>query len=154
MFSNCGRASSYQKSWTNATPRLKLARTDGEHDTGNDTVPKCSPGGGTSAPGPAAPAVSGERAMQTRNAIQTDARVLMAWILSIRPMQGAGPGGAHIPGPRSHNAGLTPIGGENFCGLLHFVLRRIYGVQGGSVDLGNGALDRPLHTRFGAELGV
>src|SRR5271155_2584229 len=43
--SNCGRASSYQKSWSSATPRLKGARTDAEQDTENDTSPSLSPGG-------------------------------------------------------------------------------------------------------------
>src|ERR1700733_2701052 len=50
--SNCGWASSYQKSWSNATPRLKGARTDAEQDTGKDTSPSRSPGGGAAgAPG-------------------------------------------------------------------------------------------------------
>src|SRR6202165_159968 len=41
--SNCGCASSYQKSCSNATPRLKGVRTDGEHETAKDTFPSCSP---------------------------------------------------------------------------------------------------------------
>src|SRR5579863_5061893 len=45
MRSNCGRASSYQKSWSNATPRLKGARTDAEQDTEKDTSPRRSPVG-------------------------------------------------------------------------------------------------------------
>src|SRR5580658_826074 len=45
MRSNCGWASSYQKSWSNATPRLKGARTDAEQDTEKDTSPSRSPGG-------------------------------------------------------------------------------------------------------------
>ena len=80
IFSNCGRASSYQKSWSNATPRLKLARTAGEHETGNDTVPRRSPATGvvgSLASRLAAPAASGSRAMQTRKDIQTDVRNLM-----------------------------------------------------------------------------
>src|ERR1700683_496579 len=36
---------------------------------------------------------------------------------------------------------LAPIGGEKFSGLLDFVLRRVYGEQGGSIDLRNSALD-------------
>src|SRR5579863_3099026 len=43
--SNCGRASSYQKSWSKATPRLKGARTDAEQDTEKDTSPSFSPAG-------------------------------------------------------------------------------------------------------------
>src|SRR5258707_2140854 len=45
ILSNCGCASSYQKSCSNATPRLKGARTDGEQDTEKDTLPKRSTGG-------------------------------------------------------------------------------------------------------------
>jgi hypothetical protein len=92
IFSNCGRASSYQKSWSSATPRLKLARTGGEQDTGNDTAPKCSPtadAGESPAACVPAPAGSGSRAMQTQKDIQTEVRIFMARILSIRRTRGA-----------------------------------------------------------------
>src|ERR1700728_705513 len=50
--SNCGWASSYQKSWSTATPRVQGAPTDAEQDTGKDTSPSRSPGGGAAgAPG-------------------------------------------------------------------------------------------------------
>jgi hypothetical protein len=42
ILSNCGAASSYQKSCSNATPRLNAALACGEQDTANDTVPRCS----------------------------------------------------------------------------------------------------------------
>src|SRR5579862_101253 len=46
MRSNCGPASSYQKSWSRATPRLKEAWTSGEQDIAKDTVPSFSSGEG------------------------------------------------------------------------------------------------------------
>src|ERR1700722_18800169 len=85
IFSNCGRASSYQKSWSNATPRLKLVCTDGEQETGNDNVPKCSSWADAAepvAPCAAALAASGSAAMQTRKAIQTEVCIFMQRILS------------------------------------------------------------------------
>src|ERR1700693_6177367 len=39
---NWGLASSYQKSCSSATPRLKLARTEGAQEVGNATVPRLS----------------------------------------------------------------------------------------------------------------
>ena len=87
IFSNCGRASSYQKSCSNATPRLKLARTDGEQDTGNDTVPRCSSvtaAGDSPASALPAGATKGSSAMQTLKETQIEVRMLMARILSIR----------------------------------------------------------------------
>jgi hypothetical protein len=45
MRSNCTRASSYQKSCSNATPRSKGFCTLAAHETGKSTVPSRSPAG-------------------------------------------------------------------------------------------------------------
>src|SRR5580658_1847736 len=78
MRSNCGWASSYQKSWSNATPRLKGARTDAEQDTEKDTSPSRSPGGAAvrvaGATGAAAVGVAGAAGVAMGSAVNARRR--------------------------------------------------------------------------------
>src|ERR1700721_1763220 len=78
--SNCGCASSYQKSCSKATPRLKGARTDGEQETGKDTFPKRS-AAGVAGVADAADAVGAACAARGRavNAMRSSVNIFIAW---------------------------------------------------------------------------